>query len=336
MVNQKKEKVGVCIPTYNQAQFIEASIMSALNQIGPFEVEVWVSNDASTDNTDEVMKKLCSKDKRIHYYKQPKNIGIAENRSWVLSQPDTEFVVNLDSDDVLKEEFLLTLVPKLHQYPDAGYAHAQCEIIDKKGLVTSKRKLFRNIEFLDSEKALKESITGLKTTCSMILFKKKALQKANFFKNRPSFGEDYDLTVRLADLGFGNVHIKSILCQYRSWTNYRQQRHNSKIQIEGLCRIFEESIIPAFKKRNWDIQVVNEKRKVHAILFSIALVENRYLSIAEKQEIKNLLLRLGDSFSLRLRFFLYKIGFGKFFMMKNTIILYTKNLVKNLLMRRSL
>ena len=330
---EKKEKIAVCIPTYNQAQYIELTIKSALSQVGPFEIEIWVSDDASTDNTEEVMKRLCRQDKRIHYYKHPKNIGIAENRSWVLSQPETEFVVNLDSDDILKKEFLLNLVPKIRQHPTAGYAHAQCETIDQNGSIISNRKLFRDAEFIEPENALKESIKGLKTTCSIILFRKKALEETNYTKNRPTYVEDYDLTVRLADLGYGNVYIKKILSQYRIWSIKGKTRNNKNEQIEGLCRIFEESIITAFKKREWDLKEVNLERKNYAINHSLCLVENKDLSSLERQKTITLLKRLGDSYHLRIRLFLYMLGLGRFFLIKRKIINTLKNQIKNVLIK---
>lgn len=330
MTGQKNEKVGICIPTYNQAAYIEISVRSALNQIGPFDVEVWVSDDASTDNTPDVMKKLCSEDDRVRYFRQPKNIGMAENRSWALSQPNTEFVVNLDSDDILKPEFLLNLVPKLHQYPEAGYAHAATEFIDKSGTPTSVRKLFRHLEYVEPETALKESVKGIKTTCITVLFRKRALEDVNYTRNLHKNGQDFDLTVKIADFGYGNVYVNKILSQYRTWYN---NRHNSASRIIALLKTYNETITPAFQKRNWDLGAIIKQKKKLAVSHSIVLITNTLLSAQEKKEITNLLITLGNSPSLKLRLFLYKLGLGNFFLIKRNFVIYLKNKIKNLLMR---
>lgn len=333
-MTETKEKIAICIPTYNHAQYIETSIKSALNQEGPFKIEVWVSDDASTDNTEEIINNLSKFDNRIRYHKHSKNMGLAENRSWVLSQPQTEFLVYLDSDDILKPDFLLNLIPKMRKHTKSGYAHSATDIIDKEGKKIYEKKIFRSTEYLDSENALRESYNGMKTTCTILIFRKKALEEANYTRGRFVHGSDYDLIVRLADLGFGNVYTNKILCQYREYTDHRYSRYKPTSRIIGLLRTYEDSIVPAFKKRGWNLEKVEKSRKKCALNRSIIFAE-RNLSKKEKEEVKEALIQLGDSFSLRLRFFLYKIGFGKFFIMKNKLNLYTKNLIKNLLMRSS-
>jgi glycosyltransferase involved in cell wall biosynthesis len=61
------------IPTYNQAKYISKAIESALNIDYP-NIEVIVSDDCSTDNTEEVVSKYLSDD-RFKYIKNEKNLG---------------------------------------------------------------------------------------------------------------------------------------------------------------------------------------------------------------------------------------------------------------------
>lgn len=331
MPTQTKEKIAVCIPTYNQAQFIEASISSALNQIGPYDIQVWVSDDASTDNTEEIVKKICSQDKRINYFRHSTNLGSAENRAWLYKQPQCEFLVNLDSDDILKPEFLTNLVPKLHKYPKAAHAHCLTECIDQNGKIISKRSLFRKAEYLDSETALRELHKSMGTTSTILLFRKKALEDVNFTKNRPRYVDDYDLLVRLADKGYGNIYIKKYLSQYRIWTINNKARNNKNEQIEGLCRIYEESLIPAFNRRGWNLNKVYKEKKAQALNYSICLIENNELSNQEKKKMIYLLKRLGDSFSLRIKILSLEVGLGNLFIYKKRRITKIKNLIKNFL-----
>ncbi|NEP29786.1 glycosyltransferase family 2 protein, partial [Moorena sp. SIO3I6] len=79
---QDMKPVAICIPTYNQAQYLWESVGSACGQTYP-NVEVWVSDDASTDETPEVMAQLCQQFPQVRYYRQPKNLGMAANNNWV-------------------------------------------------------------------------------------------------------------------------------------------------------------------------------------------------------------------------------------------------------------
>ena len=125
-------RVSICIPTYNQAQYLQKSAESACQQTYP-DVEVWVSDDASTDETPELMAELCRQFPQIRYHRHSQNLGIAANNNWLLSQPETEFIVRLDSDDLLSPSYVESLLEQLSAYPKAAYAHAAVQEIDRYG-----------------------------------------------------------------------------------------------------------------------------------------------------------------------------------------------------------
>ena len=124
--------VAVCIPTYNQSQYLREAVLSVCAQTYPG-IEIWVSDDASTDDTPEVMAELCQQYPQIHYYRQPHNLGIAKNNNWLLRQPQTDLIVRLDSDDRLLPHYVATFVPLFQQYPEAGYGHAWVQEISETG-----------------------------------------------------------------------------------------------------------------------------------------------------------------------------------------------------------
>ena len=76
-------KVSVCIPTFNQAAYIEQTIKSCTQQtLKPF--EILVSNDCSTDNTLEVLKRLSQEISILKVINQPGNRGMVPNTDAVL------------------------------------------------------------------------------------------------------------------------------------------------------------------------------------------------------------------------------------------------------------
>jgi len=90
-------KVSIMIPTYNQGQFIGQAVGSALAQTYP-NLEVIVCDDASTDNTDEVLSAI--KDSRLQYHRNADNLGRTANyRKLLYELASGDYVVNLDGDD---------------------------------------------------------------------------------------------------------------------------------------------------------------------------------------------------------------------------------------------
>jgi glycosyltransferase involved in cell wall biosynthesis len=90
--------VSVVIPAYNRASSIARAIASALAQtVGPF--EIIVVDDASTDETCNVVAALAARDARIRLLRETVNRGGAAARNVGLEAARTEFVAFLDSDD---------------------------------------------------------------------------------------------------------------------------------------------------------------------------------------------------------------------------------------------
>lgn len=74
-MENKQPLLSICIPTYNRASYLEGAILNIItdNAFGD-EVEIIISDNASTDNTEEIAKKYTQKHYNIKYYKNEENI----------------------------------------------------------------------------------------------------------------------------------------------------------------------------------------------------------------------------------------------------------------------
>jgi glycosyltransferase involved in cell wall biosynthesis len=71
----KKPLLSICIPTYNRAEYLDKSIASLVcqNEFNSEDVELVISDNASTDNTEGIVKKYQEQYKNIFYSKNEKN-----------------------------------------------------------------------------------------------------------------------------------------------------------------------------------------------------------------------------------------------------------------------
>jgi glycosyltransferase involved in cell wall biosynthesis len=93
-------KISVMIPTYNRAHFLVEAVESVLSQDYP-NVEVIVSDNASTDGTREVARKYQA-DYRFRYYRNEKNMGSGTNYEILLYKyAQGEYGKYLTDDDYL-------------------------------------------------------------------------------------------------------------------------------------------------------------------------------------------------------------------------------------------
>jgi cellulose synthase/poly-beta-1,6-N-acetylglucosamine synthase-like glycosyltransferase len=291
--------VAICIPTFNQAVYLEEAVGSALAQTHP--CEVWVSDDASTDETPEVMARLLRKYPQIKHVRHKQNLGMSGNPRWIVQQPDTEYIVKLDSDDELHSNYVEKLLQALQANPSAGYAHASVQEIDDQGRKQKKRFLARNAGCQNAEDSLRTSVSGYRVAANICMFRRVALQRVDYYRNNLSFADDWDLAVRLADAGWGNVYVNEVLASYRVWNTPVRSRRKLA-EVEGCRRVIEDSLVPAFSRRNWDLKPISKSRRQLALRHAEALGSNQFAEL-ERSELKEALCRLGDSCALRWKFY---------------------------------
>lgn len=100
----KNLKFSICIPTYNGATLINQTLKSILSQ--SFQnFEIIISDDCSTDNTIDVIKKF--KDKRIKIYQNKINFGYGRNLQVLKKLAKTDVLFLMGQDDVLLKNALL-------------------------------------------------------------------------------------------------------------------------------------------------------------------------------------------------------------------------------------
>lgn len=125
-------KVSVCIATYNRAQYLRATISSALEQRFR-DFEVVVSDDGSSDQTAEVVRSFS--DGRIRYLRNPRNLGLWGNTNQCLAEARGDYVIFLQDDDAMLPGLLAGEVAVLDNQPEVVLVHAACQQVDAAGRV---------------------------------------------------------------------------------------------------------------------------------------------------------------------------------------------------------
>ncbi len=96
--------ISVIVPCYNQAQYLDDALQSVLNQ-SITDWECIIINDGSTDKTEAISNKWIKKDSRFKYLFQD-NSGLSSARNLGIKNADSEFVLPLDADDKIGENYL--------------------------------------------------------------------------------------------------------------------------------------------------------------------------------------------------------------------------------------
>lgn len=93
-----REKLSICIPTYNRSSYLKRAIESCLTSKSK-EIKIYIQDNDSTDDTEKVINEFD--DLRIDYMKNPENIGGALNAEKLIERSTGEYIFFLTDDDCL-------------------------------------------------------------------------------------------------------------------------------------------------------------------------------------------------------------------------------------------
>lgn len=126
--------VSVLIPAWNRERYIEAAVRSALAQTMG-DLEVIVSDNASTDNTCSIVEMLAREDARVRLIRQEKNLGPVANWRACAAAARGKYAKILWSDDVDAPEFLRRATEALEANPSAKLYLTNASLINSSGAV---------------------------------------------------------------------------------------------------------------------------------------------------------------------------------------------------------
>ena len=113
-----KPVISVIVPVFNQEKYIEQCLVSLFDQASD-KTEFIIINDGSTDRSLELCRKVMSRYNANVRLVDQKNQGLIKARSVGLSQACGDYIVSVDSDDVLLDKAIPRLLELIEKYePD--------------------------------------------------------------------------------------------------------------------------------------------------------------------------------------------------------------------------
>ena len=129
-----EHKVSIGLPVFNGEQFLVHAIESLLNQTYR-NIELIISDNASTDATPDICKRYASLDSRVRYSRLPTNIGGVPNAVRVFSLASAPYFMWAAHDDIWQPTYVEKCVRRLDADPGAVLACSEMAIIDESGAV---------------------------------------------------------------------------------------------------------------------------------------------------------------------------------------------------------
>jgi glycosyltransferase involved in cell wall biosynthesis len=196
------------MPNYNGAEFIAEAIESVLNQSFR-DFELIIVEDASTDNSREIIDKYAAIDSRIKIIQNETNLFVNVSCNIGLRAAKGKYYARIDSDDVCMPDRLEKQYKFMEANPDISICGAFCKIIDREGNVIA------NKSFPTDDESIKKSVwsrTPIQHSCMFARMDK--MREVDFYTGKKDPSEDLELMLRTLGI-FKFANLPEYLVKYR-------------------------------------------------------------------------------------------------------------------------
>ena len=124
--------LSIGLPVYNREKFLRQSLDALLDQtFATF--DLIISDNASTDGTEDICREYARRDERIRYYRNPSNIGAPRNFNRTFELSSTKYFKWATSDDLCGPQFLELALGVLERDPTVVLCYAKSMTIAEDG-----------------------------------------------------------------------------------------------------------------------------------------------------------------------------------------------------------
>jgi glycosyltransferase involved in cell wall biosynthesis len=262
----EKDLISICIPTWNGARFIAATLESLISQ-DYREIEIIILDNQSTDGTGVICAAYAKRDSRIKYILDDVMVGDPEGHVKVASFAHGEYFLIACDDDIYESSYLRRLISILRENPEIGMAYTGLAYIDEEGnkirsglknkyyLTPTNSKFYNFIFYLLHRNPIPTQFGLIRTNIH-----RKALE---YFFRPDHFGGDHDNLYMLRLLSLTKVtsipdplffyRIKdrsngSIVAPKTGYKKYLADFEHQRNVSYVILEIIKNSDFPAYKK----------------------------------------------------------------------------------------
>lgn len=275
-------RFSVGIPTFNQAEYLPATLDSLLNQTRPPD-EIVLSDHFSTDATTEIIREYAAKHSHIHGVQPPVGSNVGAQWDFTLRSLTGDWITLFSSDDLARPRFVEVLLQGAARREDAVLVRTAWENIDEQARVVSKEYLLSVKPVSTFPDNLLEQRNGPKASFAAFAVRRSTLEESGGYPmGMESFG-DWPMFAQLAPFG-SFLYEGEIIAGYRVFAGENKFRLRLGKWIRDEGRMFMD-ILPLAARRGGmqDVAWIAQSDRENYIRYLAAA--SREFDLKERAEI---------------------------------------------------
>ena len=244
--------VSVVIPFYNSEKYLLNTLISVYNQTYK-NIEVILINDGSEDDSDRIARTFIRANDK---YIIKENTGISDSRNLGIKASEGTYILFLDSDDILSNDFIEKRVNLLDKNPDLSFCCSNIIKIDLNGNKINGfyRGIYQNV----NEEVLLYSTIGLTCPSNYLIRKNVLIENRILFNTKLSSSADRFFLIELSKYSKGGYIHEGGELFYRVHPNSMSHNLNEKLIKDNLIYLNElkkSEYIPKALKRKFYFKI---------------------------------------------------------------------------------
>lgn len=227
-----RPKFSIAIPVYNRPDYLRQALRSCLLQTVE-DFEVVVSDDCSDENLKRVVDGF--RDARLRYDRSLERLGATRNHQRAASLARGEYVITLNSDDMLLPDCLAAAGDVLDRHEKAAAVYFSCTYAT--GEAVGGAHPMPRLDFADgaafAQNPWLADFHGTSPSC--VLMRKSSFDKVGGYRVALRFAYDWDLYRRLAGWAGGVCFLPRILALYR----HHGEQMIQTVSLDGLLDMLD-------------------------------------------------------------------------------------------------
>lgn len=228
-------RITIITPSFNQAKYLEQTILSIINQDYPL-CEYIIVDGGSTDGSVDIIRKYSSK---LAYWVSEADRGQSHAIAKGIQKSTGEWINWINSDDAL-------LPGALKRVAEASQENSLCDIIIGTGIIGDKCGQFLNASIPTSPRMWSAKNSILSPFCQQATFwTREAYESVGGLNEDLFFRMDIDLLERMLLAGAKAVTIPNHLSFFRSYEetksgqnqDIRQEEFDDKLKQNGVSKL---------------------------------------------------------------------------------------------------